>query len=52
MRQRLRIISHHEVEGGGIMGVMLLVVMDKFCKGKMLNPCFRVGATIDPKVHF
>jgi hypothetical protein len=31
---------------------MILVVMDKFCKGKMFNPCFRVSSAIDLKISF
>jgi len=27
---------------------MLPVVVDKFCKGKVFDPCFRVGSAIDP----
>jgi hypothetical protein len=34
------------------MGIMLLVVMDKFCEGEVFDPCFRVGTTIDPEVCF
>jgi hypothetical protein len=34
------------------MGIMLSVVMDKFCEGKVFNPCFRVGTTIDMEVRF
>jgi hypothetical protein len=31
---------------------MLLAVMDKFCEGKVFDPCFRVGMTIDLEVRF
>jgi hypothetical protein len=34
------------------MGIMLSVVMDKFCEGEVFDPCFRVGMTIDPEVCF
>jgi hypothetical protein len=34
------------------MGVMLSVIMDEFCEGKMFGPCFRVGTAIDPEIHF
>jgi hypothetical protein len=34
------------------MGVMLSVVMDKFCKGKVFNPCFGVSLAVDLKVGF
>jgi hypothetical protein len=33
------------------MGVMLSMIMDKFCKGKVFDPCFRVGMTVDLKVR-
>jgi hypothetical protein len=32
--------------------VVLLVVMDEFCKGKMLDPYFRVSSAVDPEVSF
>jgi hypothetical protein len=31
---------------------MLPVVVDKFCEGKVLDPCFRVGLAIDPQICF
>jgi hypothetical protein len=34
------------------MGIMLLVIMDKFCKRKVFDPCFRVSTTIDLEIHF
>jgi hypothetical protein len=34
------------------MGIMLSVIVNKFCKGKVLDPCFRVGSAIDPQVCF
>jgi hypothetical protein len=34
------------------MGVMLSVIMDEFCEGKVFNPCFRVDMTIDPEICF
>jgi hypothetical protein len=43
---------HHEIEWGGITRVVFSVIMDKCCKGKMLNPCFRVSSAIDPKIGF
>jgi hypothetical protein len=33
-------------------GVVLLVVMDKFCEGKMLDSCFRISPAIDLEVSF
>jgi hypothetical protein len=46
------VIAHHKVEWGGITGVMLSVVMDKFCEGKMFYPCFRVSTAMDAEVCF
>jgi hypothetical protein len=43
---------HHEIEWGGITRVVFSVIMDTFCKGKMLNPCFRVSSAIDLKIGF
>jgi hypothetical protein len=34
------------------MGIMLLVIMEKLCKRKVFNPCFRVGMTIDSEICF
>jgi hypothetical protein len=31
---------------------MLSMVMDKFCKRKVFDPCFRVGTTIDSEIRF
>jgi hypothetical protein len=52
MRKRSWVISHHKVEWGGVTGVVLLVVMDKFCKGKMFYPCFRDSTAIDLEIRF
>jgi hypothetical protein len=52
MGQQSRIISHHEIKWGGITGIMFSMVVDKFHKRKMFDPCFRVGATINLKICF
>jgi hypothetical protein len=34
------------------MGIVLSVIVDEFCEGKVFDPCFRVGSAIDPQIHF
>jgi hypothetical protein len=34
------------------MGIMLSVVVDEFCEGKVFNPCFRVGLATDLQIRF
>jgi hypothetical protein len=43
MRDTSRFISHHEEEWGGVAGVMLSVVMDELCHGKVFYPIKRRG---------
>jgi hypothetical protein len=52
MRDASGFISHHEEEWGGIMGVVLSVVMDKFCHGKVLDPIKRCGAAVNAEIGF
>jgi hypothetical protein len=47
-----RFISHHEEERRGVTGIMFLVVVDKFCHGKVLDPIKRCRAAIDAEVGF
>jgi len=52
MRDASRFISHHKEERGGVAGVMLSVVVDEFCHGKVLNPVERCRAAVDAEVGF
>jgi hypothetical protein len=52
VRDASRFISHHKEEWRGIMGVMLSVVVDELCHGKVLDPIERCGAAVNAEIGF
>ena len=50
--KRMEFIAHHEEEWRLVGDGVRVVIMGEFCKGNVLCPGSRIGATENPKVSF